>query len=43
MTKYREINSISFSTVAILLPYKPRAHAGLDQVDTRVRSLGVYA
>ena len=37
------MNSISFSIAAILLPYKPRAHAGLDQVNPRVPTLGVYA
>ena len=43
ITKYREINNISFSIAAILLPYKPSSHAGFDQVNTRVPTLGVYA
>ena len=42
ITKYREINSISFSIAATLLPYKPSSHAGMDQVNIRVPTLGVY-
>ena len=43
ITKYREINNISFSIYAILLSYKSSSHAGLDRVNTRVPTLGVYA